>query len=179
MKDIAKKLNSIQQFAIEQLKHWGLTGSHNNDWCFVWDNSVRRYGQCRYRKQEIGISKHLAKLNSIEETKDTVLHEIAHALTGVGHGHDAYWKRMCIKVGARPQRCYRSERQGGNVKQVQGKYKLINKETGKVYKEYYRRPKHADWSERWIVGKKAETFGKLQVVASRANTSESPYRLQV
>ena len=162
MKDIAKKLNSIQQFAIEQLKHWGLTGSYNNDWCFVWDNSVRRYGQCRYRKQEIGISKHLAN-----------------ALTGVGHGHDAYWKRMCIKVGARPQRCYRSERQGGNVKQVQGKYKLINKETGKVYKEYYRRPKHADWSERWIVGKKAETFGKLQVVASRANTSESPYRLQV
>ena len=120
MKDIANKLNTIQQFAIEQLKHWGLTGDYRNDWCFVWDKSVRRYGQCRYHKQEIGVSKHLVKLNSIEESKDVVLHEIAHALTGIGHGHDAVWKRMCIKVGARPERCYKPESKGGNVKTVQG-----------------------------------------------------------
>jgi len=73
---------------------------------------------------------------------------------------------MCIKVGARPERCYKSEMQGGDVKTVSGKYKLINKETGKVYKEYHRRPKFKDWSQRWIVGMKAETEGKLQVVRS-------------
>ena len=161
------KLHKVKEFANEQLKKWGLTGSYDNDWCMEWDTkAVRRYGQCRYRKQEIGITKQLANINSIEESKDVVLHEIAHALTGPGHGHDAEWKRMCIKVGARPERCYKSEMQGGDVKTVSGKYKLINKETGKVYKEYHRRPKFKDWSQRWIVGKKRETEGKLQVVRS-------------
>ena len=179
MKDIANKLNTIQQFAIEQLKHWGLTGDYRNDWCFVWDKSVRRYGQCRYHKQEIGVSKHLVKLNSIEESKDVVLHEIAHALTGIGHGHDAVWKRMCIKVGARPERCYKPESKGGNVKTVQGKYNVINKDTGEVYYSYHRRPKKRDWSQAYINGRKRETQGKLQVVANTPNKSESPYRLQV
>ena len=159
------KLHKVKEFAVMELKKWGLTGSHNNDWCFVWDTkAVRRYGLCRYHKQEISVSKKLANLNSIEESKDVVLHEIAHALTGIGHGHDAVWKRMCVKVGARPERCYSSEANGGNVKQVKGKYKVINKDTGKVYSYYHRRPKRRDWSEAWIKGRRRETEGKLQVV---------------
>ena len=63
-------------------------------------------------------------------------------------------------------RCYTPEENGGNVKQVKGKYKLINKETGKVYKQYYRKPKRKDWSASWIQGKRRETEGKLQVVIS-------------
>jgi len=159
------KLHKVKEFANEQLKKWGLTGSYDNDWCMVWDTKAkRRYGQCRYHKQEIGITKQLANINSIEETKDVVLHEIAHALTGIGHGHDALWRRMCIKVGARPERCYSSEATGGNVKQVKGKYKVINKDTGEVYSYYHRRPKTRDWSAAWINGRKKETQGKLQVV---------------
>ena len=159
------KLHKVKEFANEQLKKWGLTGSYDNDWCMVWDTKAkRRYGQCRYHKQEIGITKQLANINSIEETKDVVLHEIAHALTGIGHGHDALWRRMCIKVGARPERCYSSEATGGNVKQVKGKYKVINKDTGEVYSYYHRRPKTRDWSAAWINGRKKETEGKLQVV---------------
>jgi tRNA-dihydrouridine synthase len=49
----------------------------------------------------------------------------------MGHGHDAHWKRMCIKVGARPERCYTPEIHGGDVKQLKGKYKLINKRNRK------------------------------------------------
>ena len=159
------KLHKVKEFANEQLKKWGLTGSCGNDWCMVWDTKAkRRYGQCRYHKQEIGITKQLANINSIEESKDVVLHEIAHALTGRGHGHDAVWKRMCVRVGARPERCYSSEANGGNVKQVKGKYKVINKDTGEVYSYYHRRPKRRDWSAAWINGRKRETEGKLQVV---------------
>jgi predicted SprT family Zn-dependent metalloprotease len=159
------KLHKVKEFAIMELKKWGLTGSHNNDWCFVWDlKAVRRYGQCRYSKKEIGVTKVLANLNTIEESKDVVLHEIAHALTGPGHGHDAAWKRMCVRVGAKPERCYTSEHQGGNVKTAKGKYKLINKDTGEVYRYYYRRPKTKNWSGRWMKGKRRETEGKLQVV---------------
>ena len=154
------KLHEIKQYALEQMEKWELT---EQGWSFVWDTrAVRRYGQCRYRSKEIGITKKLANINTIEETKDVVLHEIAHALVGRGHGHDFVWKRMCRKVGAKPERCYTPEDRGGTVKTIKGKYKLVNKDTGEVYRYYHRRPR-LDWSERWIRGKKTETFGKLTV----------------
>ena len=156
------KLHKVKEFALQKMEEWGLI---EEGWSFVWDTrAVRRYGQCRYRQREIGVTKVLANLNTIEESKDVVLHEIAHALTGPGHGHDWAWKQKCVLVGARPERCYTSEHNGGSVKTTKGKYKLINKDTGEVYRYYYRRPKTKDWSTRWMRGKKAQTFGKLQVV---------------
>ena len=156
------KLHKVKEFALQKMEEWGLI---EEGWSFVWDTrAVRRYGQCRYRQREIGVTKVLANLNTIEETKDVVLHEIAHALTGPGHGHDFVWKRMCRKVGARPERCYTPEHKGCTVKTTKAKYKLINKDTGKVYRYYYRKPKHKNWDGVWLQGKKAETEGKLQVV---------------
>ena len=158
-------LNEIQQFAVKKLKEWGL-----NNWSLVWDESVVRYGQCRHHKHEIGLSKPLTKRNSIEHSKDTVLHESAHALTGEGHGHNAVWKRTCVKVGARPERCY-----NGDVKTFVGKYKLINKDTGQVYRHYHRKPNVSDWPQRWIPGKKEETYGKLQLqLIVSAETEAAP-----
>lgn len=171
------KLIEIHQFAIEQMNKWGLI---EENWTFVWDNkAISRYGQCRYNKKEIGITKKLVLINTIEESKDVVLHEIAHALAGRGHGHDHVWKRMCRKVGARPERCYTPKDKGGSVNTIQGKYKLVNKDTGKVYRYYHRKPKNKDWSTRWLIGKKAETYGKLQVVANKLNnTDSSPYKIK-
>jgi len=171
------KLIEIHQFAIEQMEKWQLI---EQNWKFVWDNrAVSRYGQCRYTKKEIGITKKLALINTIEESKDVVLHEIAHALTGRGHGHDFVWKRMCRKVGARPERCYTPEDKGGSVKTLQGKYKLVNKDTGKVYRYYHRKPRRTNWDGVWLRGKKRETENKLQVVANQINnTDSSPYRIK-
>ena len=136
------KLHKVKEFALQKMEEWGLI---EEGWSFVWDTrAVRRYGQCRYRQREIGVTKVLANLNTIEESKDVVLHEIAHALTGPGHGHDWAWKQKCVLVGARPERCYTSEQNGGTVKTTKGKYKLINKDTGEVYRYYYRRPKIKD-----------------------------------
>ena len=171
------KLIEIHEFAMEQMEKWGLI---EEGWSFVWDNrAVRRYGQCRYRQREIGITKKLALINTVEESKDVVLHEIAHALTGRGHGHDHVWKSMCRKFGAKPERCYKPKDRGGSVNTIEGKYKLVHKDTGEVYANYHRRPKIKDWSARWIRGKKAHTEGKLQVVAvANNNTDSSPYKIQ-
>lgn len=171
------KLIEIQKFAAEKLEEWCLAGI---GWKFVWDNkATRRYGQCRYYKKEIGITKKLVLINTIEESKDVVLHEIAHALAGSGHGHDAEWKRMCIKVGARPERCYTPEERGGTVKTIKGKWKLINKDTGQVYRYYHRKPRRQRWDCIWLKGKKKETYGKLQVIANELNNIDSsPYKIQ-
>ena len=171
------KLIEIHQFAMEQMEKWGLI---EENWTFVWDNrAVRRYGQCRYHKREIGVTKKLALINTIEESKDVVLHEIAHALTGRGHGHDHVWKRMCRKVGARPERCYKPKERGGSVNTIEGKYKLVNKDTGEVYRYYHRKPRRTNCNGVWLQGKKRETEGKLKVVANQINnTDSSPYKIQ-
>jgi predicted SprT family Zn-dependent metalloprotease len=83
-------------------KH-GLT---NKGWSFQFDNSLRRFGVCKYRTKVIGLSKSLTALNSVEEVKDTILHEIAHAIAGYKAGHGVDWKMVCIRIGARPVRCY-------------------------------------------------------------------------
>lgn len=78
----------------------------NNDWSFGWDSAKRRFGQCNYRKRKISMSKVLTELNEEPVVKDTLLHEIAHALCGTGHHHDNHWKRVAKEIGANPKYCY-------------------------------------------------------------------------
>lgn len=88
---------------LEQMRKHGLT---QRGWYGELDNAKRRFGQCRHGENVISLSSHLARLNSREQVLDTILHEIAHALVGPGHGHDAIWRRKCIEIGANPSRCY-------------------------------------------------------------------------
>lgn len=94
-------LQFFEQYAQEKLMLYNL-----NDWKLVWDTrpTTHRLGQCRYRRKEIGISIKPAKLLAMNEVIDTILHEIAHALTP-GHHHDNVWKQKCIELGCRPVRC--------------------------------------------------------------------------
>jgi predicted SprT family Zn-dependent metalloprotease len=75
------------------------------DWMFRFDHARRRFGSCRYGRKIITLSKHLTFLNAEEQVRDTILHEIAHALTP-GNGHGRKWKATCIRIGAQPTRCY-------------------------------------------------------------------------
>ena len=55
------------------------------------------------------------------------------------------------------------------------KYKLLNKDTGQVYRHYQRKPNVSDWPQRWIPGKKDETYGKLQLqLIVSAETEAAP-----
>jgi predicted SprT family Zn-dependent metalloprotease len=78
------------------------------DWRFGFDHARRRFGSCRPRARLITLSRHLVFLNDEPEVRDTILHEIAHALTP-GDGHGAKWKAACLRIGARPVRCYTDE----------------------------------------------------------------------
>jgi predicted SprT family Zn-dependent metalloprotease len=83
-----------------------LMNQHNlADWHFVFDHARRRFGSCQPRRKRITLSRMLTLLNEVPEVRDTILHEIAHALTP-GDGHANRWKAACVKVGARPIRCY-------------------------------------------------------------------------
>lgn len=74
-------------------------------WQFALDRSKRRFGQCRYRTQTISMSRHLIELNSEDRVRQTLLHEIAHALTpNAGHGYA--WQLVARQLGCPPVRCY-------------------------------------------------------------------------
>ena len=75
-------------------------------WGMKFDTAKVRFGYCNYRKKEIGLSRQLVELNTEEEVKNIILHEIAHAIIGPGNGHKRKWKMAAISVGCEPKRCY-------------------------------------------------------------------------
>jgi predicted SprT family Zn-dependent metalloprotease len=109
-----------------------------HSWTLRWTQSKRIFGTCCHREHVIEISKPLTELNLEADVKDTVLHEIAHALLGPGHGHGEEWKLLAMSIGAKPQRCYDSER----VKMPLGKYQAVCKSCGNT-KNRFRKPKKA------------------------------------
>ena len=98
------ELQSAQALAQSLLNQYGLLA-----WTFKFDNAVKRFGQCSYRSKTISLSKPLVLLNSEAEVKHTILHEIAHALVGTGHGHNQTWVRTAKSIGCNGNRCYSSD----------------------------------------------------------------------
>lgn len=74
-------------------------------WSLVFDRAKRRAGVCRYDRREIGLSAPLTALHDEADVRDTVLHEIAHALVGARHGHDADWRATATRIGCSGERC--------------------------------------------------------------------------
>lgn len=69
------------------------------NWEIVLLNSYQRIGVCRHYKKVIGLSKHFIEHNSRERVMETVLHEVAHALVGPGHGHNIVWQNKAREIG--------------------------------------------------------------------------------
>jgi len=81
-------------------------------WTHGFDNAKKRFGVCKKIRKHISISKYLAHLNSEEEVRDTVLHEIAHALAierGQDDNHGPRWKSIAREIGCRAERCHSAE----------------------------------------------------------------------
>jgi predicted SprT family Zn-dependent metalloprotease len=73
-------------------------------WTIKLSNSHRNAGVCWHSQHVIELSAPLASIWTEDNSRDTILHEIAHALTNDGHG--AEWRAVCRKIGARPSRCW-------------------------------------------------------------------------
>ena len=93
--------HQVTQFAKLLLSHSGLAAQ---GWTFRINTNRSRLGVCRYRGKSIEISKyHLTSPD--KEIRNTLLHEIAHALVGPGHGHGPVWKAKAREIGCTGERC--------------------------------------------------------------------------
>ena len=82
-----------------------LMQKHCPEYSFSWDNAKRRFGSCNIKHKRITLSKDLVSLNNVEEVKNTILHEIAHALRPKCH-HDYIWRLTAISLGCDGGRVY-------------------------------------------------------------------------
>ena len=67
-------------------------------WRVRLDHARRRAGQCDYTNRQISLSRYYVRHAEEAHIRDTILHEIAHALVGPFHGHDAVWRRKAREI---------------------------------------------------------------------------------
>ena len=73
-------------------------------WKFGFDSGKRRAGLCDHTNSRISLSRHMAQLHAVDQSRQVMYHEIAHALAGAKHGHDAQWLRIATDLGYRNER---------------------------------------------------------------------------
>ena len=120
----------LQLQAVRLLAAYGLHG-----WSFAFNRSKVQMGQCWYGARLLVLSAYFVELNDDAAVLDTLLHEIAHALVGPGHGHDGVWQAKCREVGAVP------ERLSYGVRMPLGAWQAVCPCCGRLH-DRHRRPKH-------------------------------------
>lgn len=75
-------------------------------WTFGFDLSTVRAGVCRYREKRIDLSVSYCLRATRADIENTLLHEIAHAIVGVEHGHNAVWRAKAQEIGCTAERCH-------------------------------------------------------------------------
>ena len=96
--DMERKSASI--LALNLMRDHNLVG-----WTFRFDRAVRRFGQTTYDNHTITLSGPLTDGSVEAVVRNTVLHEIAHALIGPGFGHGITWRRQAAAIGCDAKRC--------------------------------------------------------------------------
>lgn len=75
-------------------------------WKLEFNKSPNHLGQCWFSQKTICISVYLLNSSSSADVEDTLLHEIAHALVGVGSiGHGDEWKAKAREIGCTSNVC--------------------------------------------------------------------------
>lgn len=72
------------------------------EWRLSLDNARRRAGACHPVQKRISLSRHHLRLNDYLVVKDTLLHEVAHAIVWEKYrqtGHGSRWKQTIQQLG--------------------------------------------------------------------------------
>jgi predicted SprT family Zn-dependent metalloprotease len=106
-------LSEARVLLANQLAHQHLD-SKIQHWKLIFDNAKTRCASCQFTYTllnptiTIAISKVFAVFATDGEFKNTVLHEIAHAIAGIDAGHGPVWKRIALEIGCDAKRLHRA-----------------------------------------------------------------------
>lgn len=91
-------------------------------WRFRWDYAKVRLGLTQFRSRHLSFSRPLTESIRYDTARDTILHEIAHALAGPGHHHDQVWRDIHLSIGGNGRRGYDTRTDG--VAKVEGAFEV-------------------------------------------------------
>jgi len=132
----------------------------DSSWSFQWNNRKRAFGLCHYGRNTVELSRFLTEHETEEATRQTILHEIAHAIAGLHAGHGPEWKTHARRIGVKNPKC--SRKGTGNTAP---KYTWAVKHNGEIVKGYFRKPNNRiinNISNMWLKGR-PETEGQLYI----------------
>ncbi|MFA6458516.1 MAG: SprT-like domain-containing protein [Patescibacteria group bacterium] len=121
--------------AAETLAHRLLVKHDLTSWSFRFDRARRRFGCCNFTNRTISLSRILTELNPPQKILDTLLHEIAHALVGPRHAHDAFWRAKVSELGGTPTARFRES----EVALPQSRFRAVCPSCGKSFPAFRRR----------------------------------------
>lgn len=87
----------------KKLAHHLMDVHQLDDWTFGLNNNKSAFGKCFESKKRIELSRPFIEINNTDNVRDTILHEIAHALAGAEVGHGKVWKEIAQKIGSTPR----------------------------------------------------------------------------
>jgi predicted SprT family Zn-dependent metalloprotease len=97
------ELQAVKVLADKLLNQYGL---FCEGWRFNFDKAKRRAGSCKFSNKKITLAKAYAGQENLKEVKNTLLHEIAHALVGPEQGHNQNWRIKALEIGCDAERCH-------------------------------------------------------------------------
>lgn len=95
-------LKEAEELAYSLMRQWGLLDA---GWRLQWFESIRVNGRCNDVRRIIALNHRYAATAPEHEIRNTILHEIAHALIGCKHKHNALWQRTARSIGCTGERC--------------------------------------------------------------------------
>ena len=105
----AMTLSEIETLGTHLIREHEVNSGLQAGWRLGFDLALARGGTCRYETKQITLSVTYCLKASKQEVIDVLLHEIAHAIVGPGHGHNATWKTTARRIGCTAERCHRVE----------------------------------------------------------------------
>lgn len=91
---------AARNLAHKLMREHGLT-----TWNLQFDRAKSRNGYCQGSTKTISLSAYFIRDNVESVVRNTILHEIAHAIVGVSHQHDYVWRAKHIAIGGDGKRC--------------------------------------------------------------------------
>lgn len=106
MHTLAQRWSFFRELAASEMEWHGLT---QQSWKVKYDHARARAGQCKHRAKVLSFSRNLIARGTPVDMRNTLLHEIGHALAGPRHGHDKIWRAIALQIGCNGERCHNME----------------------------------------------------------------------
>jgi predicted SprT family Zn-dependent metalloprotease len=104
-----------------------------DEWSIAMDRATKRAGVCYPQRKLLSFSKLIMGAYDEAEVRNTVLHEIAHALVGARHGHDVVWRLKFISLGGNGKARTEASETVAKAIEGQSKYRATCAGCGETY----------------------------------------------